>query len=317
MFLVTGGAGFIGSKIVDALLDRGEKVICIDNLDPYYPKHIKLENIRCAISRRNFLFIEADIRDQKILQEIFKTYPIRHVIHMAAKAGVRPSIENPSLYADVNVGGTINLLEIARKSNVEKFIFASSSSVYGENAALPFSEEEKNLLPVSPYGCTKLSGEIICSLYNKLYGLDIIILRFFTVYGPRQRPEMAIHKFTRLIDEGKDVPVYGDGNSMRDYTYIDDVVEGVLSCIDKIGGGVNILNIGNSHPVKLIDLIRYIEEALGKKAKVINYPEQRGDMKITYADIRKAERLVGFKPRVSIEEGLNRFIKWYNEIYHS
>ncbi|MEM7828232.1 MAG: GDP-mannose 4,6-dehydratase [Candidatus Aenigmatarchaeota archaeon] len=315
MYLVTGGAGFIGSHIIDALLQRGESVICVDNLDPYYPRQMKLENIRGALSRRNFIFMEADIRDKGMLEEVFKTYPVRYVIHLAAKAGVRPSIEYPALYADVNIGGTINLLEVVRKSNIEKFIFASSSSVYGDDAALPFSEEERNLFPVSPYGCTKLSGEIICSLYNKLYGLNIIILRFFTVYGPRQRPEMAIHKFTRLIDEEKEVPVYGDGSSMRDYTYIDDIVEGVLACIDKITG-FNIINLGNSHPVKLSDLIRYIEEALGKKARIINHPEQKGDVKITCADIRKAEKLIGFRPKVSLEEGLKRFIKWYNGIYH-
>lgn len=310
--LVTGGAGFIGSHVVDKLVETKERVICIDNLDPFYDPEIKRRNIKHNLKKENFKFFEIDIRDKEKLRDIFQKEEIDKVIHLAAKAGVRPSIENPLVYEDVNVSGTINLLELSREYEVKNFIFGSSSSVYGINKKVPFSEDDKVEKQISPYAASKRSAELFCHTYSYLYKIPIICLRFFTVYGPRQRPEMAIHKFTRLIDQGKEIPVFGDGSSKRDYTYIGDVVDGIINSLGK-RFDFEIFNLGNSKTVELRYLIELIEENLGKRAKIKQLPDQLGDVPITFADISKAEKLLEYKPRVEIEDGIKRFVEWYKE----
>lgn len=309
--LVTGGAGFIGSHLVDKLIERGEEVICLDNFDPYYDPNLKKNNIRYNLNKKNFKLIEADVRDQKILWKVFEENKIEKIVHLAAKVGVRPSIEDPLVYEDVNVRGTLNLLEVCKKYKPENFIFGSSSSVYGDIKKFP-ARENDTLNPISPYGVSKRTCELYCRTYSSLYGVPITCLRFFTVYGPRQRPDMAIHKFTRLMSEGREIEMYGDGSSKRDYTYIDDIVEGTLSALDK-KFDFEIFNLGNSKSVELRRLISILEEKLGKKANIKRLPEQPGDVSITCADISKAERLLGYRPKTSIEEGIEKFVKWYEQ----
>lgn len=310
--LVTGGAGFIGSHLVARLLESGSEVICIDNFDPYYPPEIKRENISKHLSNEdNFSLIEADIRDRKDLEMIFKSNNIDKIVHLAARAGVRPSISNPLLYEDVNVKGTLNLLELSKDYGIEEFVFGSSSSVYGVGDKIPFSEDEGVDRPISPYAASKRSCELFCYTYSHLYDISLSCLRFFTVYGPRQRPEMAIHKFTRLIDQqNKEVPMYGDGASKRDYTYISDIIDGIVSALDK-NFGFEIINLGNSKTVELRYLISLIEKNLGKKAMIKRLPDQPGDVPITYADISKANRLLNYNPEVGIEDGIKKFVEWY------
>ena len=310
--LITGAAGFIGSHLSEQLLKAGSRIICLDNLDSFYDPQIKRENLKPLLANNNFTLIEGDIRDLELLTDIFEGNRIDVIVHIAARAGVRPSIIEPLLYYDVNVRGTTNLLEMAKKYHVRKFIFASSSSVYGENEKVPFSEDDNVDYPISPYAATKKAGELIAFTCHHLYGIPVCCLRFFTVYGPRQRPEMAIHKFTRLIYEGKSIPVYGDGTSRRDYTYIDDIIAGITASINT-ELGYEIINLGESKTVRLSELIYLIEENLQKKAVIEWLPEQPGDVPVTFADIDKARKLLGYAPCVDIKEGVGRFVKWFLE----
>ena len=309
--LVTGGAGFIGSNCVKRLLGDSKHVICLDNFNTYYDPAIKRRNISGFLEQENFSLFEGDILDGAMLEEIFSGQRVGAVIHLAARAGVRPSLSEPVLYETVNVVGTLNLLEAARKHKVENFVFGSSSSVYGINSKTPFSEEDRIEHPVSPYATSKRAAELYCYNYSHLYGLPITCLRFFTVYGPRQRPEMAIHKFTRLIDEGEPIPTFGDGSSARDYTYIDDIVSGIMAALEQ-PVTFEIYNLGNSRTTTLSRMITLISTALGKEAKLNWLPAQAGDVPITFADIEKAQTKLGYKPATPIEEGITKFVDWYN-----
>lgn len=310
--LVTGGAGFIGSTVSEKLLARGDEVVVIDCFDEFYDPRIKRDNIQKALKNQSYKLVEGDIRDLELLKTLFKTEKFDRVFHLAARAGVRPSIIDPLLYEEVNFRGTMNLLEAAKENNLPGFIFASSSSVYGNNKKVPFSETDNVDNPVSPYAATKKACELICHTYHHLYNLNISCLRFFTVYGPRQRPEMAIHKFTRLIDQGKPVPMFGDGTSRRDYTYVDDIADGVLKAID-YNAEFEIFNIGESQTTELIRLIELIEKSLGKKANIEQFPDQPGDVQVTYADITKSKKILGYDPRTQVEEGVRKFVEWYVE----
>ena len=308
--LVTGGAGFIGSNICEALLKKGHFVICIDNFNSYYNPKIKKENIKNCLKNKRFKLYKKDVTNFKDLKEIFQKNKIDKIIHLAARAGVRASIKNPLLYEKVNVRGTLNLLEVAKDHNIKNFIFGSSSSVYGNNKKVPFSESDMVDNPISPYAATKKAGELICYVYSQIYGIPTTCLRFFTVYGPRGRPDMVPYKFTKLINEGKMIDVYGEGDTSRDYTYIDDIVNGVIRALNS-NLKYEIINLGNSNTVKLKYFISLIEKELGKKAKIKKLPIQPGDVKRTYADISKAKKILGYKPKVKIEEGIKEFVKWY------
>lgn len=310
--LVTGGAGFIGSSVTDRLLERGDEVVCLDNFDDFYKPSIKRRNIEAALKHKSYKLVEGDIRDMGMLNALFTAEKFDMIFHPAARAGVRPSIVDPMLYEDVNIKGTMNLLEMSREHGIKGFIFASSSSVYGENEKVPFSEEDNVDYPISPYAATKKACELICYTYHQLFKLNITCLRFFTVYGPRQRPEMAIHKFTRLIDQGQPIPMFGDGSSRRDYTYIDDIVDGVLKSID-YNAPYGIFNIGESQVTELRELIALIEKNLGKKAIIDQQPNQPGDVPITYADISRAVKTIGYAPKTKVEEGVRKFVEWYKE----
>jgi len=313
--LVTGGAGFIGSHLCQRLLGEGYEIVCLDNFDPFYDPAIKRKNlaeIQATTGDGEFQLVEGDIREKGMLEDLFKRSSFDLVIHLAARAGVRPSIQQPLLYEEVNVTGTLNLLEVCREFGVMDLIFGSSSSVYGKNPTVPFTEADRLEAMISPYAVTKRVGELFCYAYHHLYGLNIFCLRFFTVYGPRQRPEMAIHKFTRLIHEGEQIPLFGDGTSRRDYTYIDDIVEGVMGAVRNLGG-YEIFNLGESKTIPLRELVSLLEGALGKKAVVEELPEQPGDVPITYADITKARRRLGYDPQVGVEEGVERFVRWFQE----
>ena len=308
--LITGGAGFIGSHLCERLLSRGNSVVCLDNFDPYYSPEVKKKNIAASLKNKRFHLAECDIRDKDILSELFSSRNFDVVVHLAARAGVRPSIKDPHIYQDVNIGGTINLLEMCRKHDIKSFIFGSSSSVYGDNSKVPFSEDDVLMKPISPYAASKQACELFCYTYHHLYDMRITCLRFFTVYGPRQRPDMAIHKFTAMIDSGKQIEIYGDGSSRRDYTYIDDIIDGVEAAVDK-NHAFEIINLGESQTVELKRLVSLIEENIGKKAKVKKMPMQPGDVTVTYADISKATKLLGYKPKVKVEAGIPSFVKWY------
>jgi UDP-glucuronate 4-epimerase len=315
--LVTGGAGFIGSHLIERLIKEGYSVLCLDNFNNYYDPELKENNISGIIGNPNFKLIRGDILDVQLLNDIFSgkqhTKPTK-VAHLAAMAGVRSSIANPGIYVDVDVKGTVNLLEMAKKYTVEQFIFASSSSVYGLNKKTLFSEEDTVELQISPYATAKRAAEIFCKTYNNLYGIPITILRFFTVYGERQRPDMAIRKFTELIIEGKPIPMYGDGNSERDYTFISDCIDCVMSAVTN-PFNFEIINIGSGKTINLKNLIEILEKVTGKKVKIEQHDDQAGDVPRTYADISKAKRLLGYVPGVSIEEGIRKFVKWYkNEV---
>ena len=306
--LITGVAGFIGSHLCERLLADGWNVVGVDNFDDFYDPQIKRQNIGESLKNKNFQLVEADIRDDEAMSKVIGG-DIRIIAHLAAKAGVRPSIEQPLLYADVNINGTTVLLELAKKHQIEKFIFGSSSSVYGNNEKVPFSEDDNVDFPISPYAATKKAGELICHTYHHLYGMSITCLRFFTVYGPRQRPDLAIHKFAKLIEQGKPIPVYGDGTMMRDFTYIDDIVNGTVAAMDRCSG-FNIYNLGESEPITVNDLIAEIEKALGKKAIKEYLPPQPGDVERTYADINKAIKDLSYQPSTSIQVGLRQFAAW-------
>jgi len=310
--LITGSAGFIGSHACEHFIDKGYLVTGLDNFDNFYPKNFKENNLKRLKNCERFNFLEGDIRDKFLINRIFDNNNYDLVIHLAAKAGVRPSIDMTEEYYDVNINGTLTILETMKKHNVKKLIFASSSSVYGNNSRLPFSESDPVDNPISPYASTKKSGELLCHVYNHLYGFDITCLRFFTVYGPRQRPDLAIHKFTRLIDEGKAVDIYGDGSTSRDYTYIDDIIKGLSCAVDKLSG-YHVYNLGESETTDLVSLVKIIEETLGKKA-ILNYlPMQPGDVRNTFADISKAKKELGYDPEVDFRKGIREFIKWYRE----
>ncbi|MDD5328193.1 MAG: SDR family NAD(P)-dependent oxidoreductase [Phycisphaerae bacterium] len=308
--LVTGTAGFIGSHLSERLLAEGLTVVGVDNFDDFYDPQIKRQNIEACLKNKNFQLIEADIRDSSAMDKAVAG--IDTIVHLAARAGVRPSIEKPLLYADVNINGTMVLLEAAKKHKVGKFVFASSSSVYGNNKKVPFSEADNVDFPISPYAATKKACESICHTYHHLYGIAVNCLRFFTVYGPRQRPDLAIHKFAKLIEQGKPIPVYGDGSMSRDFTYIDDIIKGVVAAMNKCTG-FEIYNLGESRPITVNDLIAEIEKALDKKTIKKYLPPQPGDVERTYADVTKAVRELGYKPNTTIQAGLAKFVQWLRQ----
>jgi UDP-glucuronate 4-epimerase len=309
--IVTGAAGFIGSHLCERLLKDGWTVVGVDNFDNFYDPQVKHNNIKDCLRNKQFKLVEADIRDSAAINKVAgKGADV--IVHLAARAGVRPSIAQPALYADVNINGTVTLLEAAKKNNIKKFVFASSSSVYGNNKKVPFSEDDNVDFPISPYAATKKAGELICHTYHHLADISITCLRFFTVYGPRQRPDLAIHKFARLIEDGKPIPVYGDGSMMRDFTYIDDIIDGTVAGIKKCAG-YNIYNLGESRPITVNNLIGEIEKALGKKAIIERLPLQPGDVERTYADVTKAHRDLGYNPNTEISDGLKRFVEWLRQ----
>ena len=306
---VTGSAGFIGSHLCQRLLRDGWEVVGLDNFDDFYSPAVKRANIAACLTNDGFRLVEGDIRDVAVVEGILADGGADIIVHLAAKAGVRPSIEDPVGYQDVNVGGTVVMLEAARRFGVGKFVFASSSSVYGNNEKVPFVETDNVDYPISPYAATKKAGELLCHTFSHLYGIDMTCLRFFTVYGPRQRPDLAIHKFSRLIEAGEPIDVFGDGSMRRDFTYIDDIIDGIVAAMDRIEG-YEIYNLGESRPVRLDELICRIEEALGKKARINRLPMQPGDVKQTYADVTKAVERLGYQPKTEIEVGLARFAEW-------
>jgi UDP-glucuronate 4-epimerase len=308
--LVTGGAGFIGSHLVDRLLAEGWQVTLVDNFDPFYDSAVKRSNIEEHHSRNGFRLVEADIRHLAVLRErLLGDYDV--IVHLAAKVAVRPSIRDPVAYQQVNVAGTQNVLELARECGVRQFVFASSSSVYGVNPNVPWREDDHVLLPISPYASSKVSGELIGHVYSHLYGIRFVALRFFTAYGPRQRPDLAIHMFTRRMLEGKPVPFFGDGTTRRDYTFVEDIVAGVRSAMDFDGSRYEVINLGNNRTVSLAELVSGLEEVLGVQAKLDRQPEQLGDVPQTWADVSKAKRLLGYEPRTEFRDGLRRFEQWY------
>ncbi len=309
--VVTGAAGFIGSHLTERLLGEGHTVVGIDSFDTFYDPQIKRRNIAPSLQNPSFRLVEADIRDQAAMEQAIES-DVDVIVHLAARAGVRPSIEQPALYTDVNINGTVVLLEIAREKHIKKFVFASSSSVYGNNRKVPFSESDNVDFPISPYAATKKAGELICHTYHHLYDIGMTCLRFFTVYGPRQRPDLAIHKFARLIEAGRPIPVFGDGTMRRDFTYIDDIINGVVAAIDKCAG-YQIYNLGESRPICVSDLIAEIETALGKKAIRNQLPTQPGDVDQTYADVAKAQQELGYEPSTHIATGLAHFVEWLRD----
>lgn len=304
--LVTGGAGFIGSHLVDRLLAEGWRVTVVDNFDPFYDPASKEKNIELHLQHPNYVLVRADIRDLTTLKSRLRgDYDV--IIHLAAKAGVRYSIKDPIMYQEVNVRGTQNLLELAKEWGVKQFVFASSSSVYGMNPNLPWREDDNVLLPISPYAATKVAGELLGHVYSHLYGIRFIALRFFTVYGPRQRPDLAIHKFAKLMLKGEPVPIYGDGTARRDYTYIDDIIDGIVAAINYTKTGYEVINLGNGCPVTLREMVQILEKELGVRAKIEYLPVQPGDVPHTHADISKARRLLGYCPKVHLYDGLRIF----------
>ena len=309
--LVTGGAGFIGSHLVERLLADGHEVAILDDFNDFYDPEIKRGNI--AAVEDKITVHKADLRDASAVKTVFHSGKFETVIHLAARAGVRPSITQPQLYYDTNVDGTLHLLEAARAVGIDRFIFASSSSVYGLAKTVPFSEDLHLTQTLSPYAATKIAGEFLCSTYSHLYRMRIVVLRFFTVYGPRQRPDLAIHQFTRRISEGQAIDQFGDGTTRRDYTYIDDIIQGVMASLGYDGPLFDIFNLGESETIPLKDLIAAIEETLGRKATINLLPEQPGDVPLTCADISKARRLLGYEPTTPLRVGLPRFVEWFHE----
>jgi UDP-glucuronate 4-epimerase len=307
--LVTGGAGFIGSHLVEKLLAASHDVVVLDDFNDFYDPQIKHKNI--AGFARDVTVYHVDLRDSESVRNLFHREKVDVITHLAARAGVRPSIQYPRLYYDTNVTGTLHLLEAARVTGIERFIFASSSSVYGASKAIPFSEDEHLRQTISPYAATKVAGEFLCSTYSHLYNLRVVPLRYFTVYGPRQRPDLAIHQFTRRIYAGQPIDQFGDGTTRRDYTYIEDVIQGTMAALEYEGPLFDIFNLGESETIQLKDLIVAIENALGKRAKINQLPEQPGDMPLTCADISKARKLLGYKPTTRLSEGLPNFIDWF------
>ena len=312
--LITGGAGFIGSHLVNHLLSEGVwQITVVDDFNEFYDPAIKRAAVEPHISNPDFKLIEADIRNYDALTQACAGKNFGCIVHLAARAGVRPSLIDPQLYVQTNINGTMNLLELARAHHVKQFVFGSSSSVYGTNAKVPFSEDDPICRPVSPYAATKAAGELLGHTYSHLYGMRLVCLRFFTVYGARQRPDLAIHKFAKLISDGKPIPVFGDGTTRRDYTYIDDIITGVRAAIDYEASNYEIVNLGESRAVELWELISLLEKALGKKAQIDRQPMQPGDVPQTYADIAKARRLLKYNPQTQIEDGIGKFVEWFRE----
>ena len=310
--LVTGGAGFIGHHLTHRLLDRGERVTALDNFNDFYDPAVKRQNVEGLTGRDGYRLVEGDIRDAELVDRLFAESDFSAVVHLAARAGVRPSLRQPILYEDVNCIGTLRLLEAARHHGPANFVFGSSSSVYGINEKVPFSEDDPVEQPISPYATTKRTGELLCYNYHHLYGLRTSCLRFFTVFGPAQRPEMAIHKFTDLLARGETVPLYGDGSSRRDYTYVDDIIDGVVAAMD-LAPGFEIFNLGGAETTALADLVTWLAEELAVEPRIEYLPDQPGDVPITYADVSKARRMLGYSPQVPIREGLRRFVAWYRQ----
>lgn len=313
--LVTGGAGFIGSHLVERLLEVGHEVSILDDFDDFYDPQIKRANIAAVAD--HVRVHQFDLRDAQAVRQLFHRERFDLIAHLAARAGVRPSITAPQLYYDTNVTGTLHLLEAARAVGIERFIFASSSSVYGVSKVVPFSEEMHLTQTISPYAATKIAGEFLCSTYSHLYKMRVVALRFFTVYGARQRPDLAIHQFTRRIHEGQPIDQFGDGFTRRDYTYIDDIIHGIVAAVGYDGPRFDIFNLGESETTELRDLIAAIEDALGRKAKINQLPEQPGDVPITCADISKARKLLGYNPQTPLSVGLPKFVEWFRETYDS
>lgn len=315
-YLVTGGAGFIGSSLADFLLKKDYKVVVIDNFCNFYDPSIKRNNVKDNLDNPNYKLYEIDLRCKSDVEKVFKENKIDVVIHLAAMAGVRPSIENPILYQEVNCIGTQNLLEVMKEYGVKNLVMASSSSVYGNNKKVPFKETDIVDYAISPYAATKKSNEVMTHVYHKLFNMNVIMLRFFTVYGPRQRPDLAINKFTRLMLNDEEVTMFGDGTTSRDYTYIDDIVSGIYSSINYVLNNKDvyeIVNLGNSSPVSLKEMINTIAEVLDKEPKIKEMPMQQGDVNITYADITKAKEMLNYDPKTPFKEGIEKFVKWYKE----
>jgi len=310
-FLVTGGAGFIGSHLVDRLLAQSPaRVTVVDNFDDFYSQQIKRQNIENHLRHPAYRLVEADIRNYTALKQLFSDEVFDVVIHLAGKAGVRPSVTDPRTYQEVNIAGTTNLLDLAERNGIKKFVFGSSSSVYGPAATPPFKEDAP-LAPISPYAATKAAGELIAHTFSHLHGMNITCLRFFTVYGARQRPDLAIHKFARLISSNRPIPVFGDGLAERDFTYIDDILQGVLAAVDYHATPYEIINLGESQTITVNRMIELLENALGQKAVIERHPAQAGDMPRTHADISKAQALLGYKPTTPIEAGIQKFVDWF------
>lgn len=315
-YLVTGGAGFIGSSLADFLLKKDYKVVVIDNFCNFYDPSIKRNNVKDNLDNPNYKLYEIDLRCKSDVEKVFRENKIDVVIHLAAMAGVRPSIENPILYQEVNCIGTQNLLEVMKEYGVKNLVMASSSSVYGNNKKVPFKETDIVDYAISPYAATKKSNEVMTHVYHKLFNMNVIMLRFFTVYGPRQRPDLAINKFTRLMLNDEEVTMFGDGTTSRDYTYIDDIVSGIYSSINYVLNNKDvyeIVNLGNSSPVSLKEMINTIAEVLDKEPKIKEMPMQQGDVNITYADITKAKEMLNYDPKTPFKEGIEKFVKWYKE----
>lgn len=311
---VTGAAGFIGSHLCDRLLGDGWTVVGLDNFDPFYPRAVKDDNLTGARAHPGFELVEADLRDPGTWRSAVAGADV--VIHLAARAGVRPSIEEPGIYTEVNVDGTVHLLEACRTAGIPRVVFGSSSSVYGDDTPPPFREDAVCDRPISPYAATKRAGELISAVYAHLHGFRIAALRFFTVYGPRQRPDLAIRRFTRLVMAGTPIPQYGDGSTERDYTYVDDIVDGVVSAVTwtgQAGAGFDVFNLGGSRTVRLDRLIALIGEAVGAEPTIERLPSVAGDVRATFADIGKSQRILGYSPKVPIEEGIPRFVDWYRD----
>lgn len=311
--LVTGGAGFIGSHLVDRLLADGWRVVAVDNFDPFYDPAVKRENVKDHLQHERYRLAEADIRDLDALRDAVGEDTVDVVVHLAAKAGVRPSIEDPAAYQSVNVGGTQAVLELARERAVPQVVLASSSSVYGVSPDVPWSEDDAVLSPISPYAASKVSAELLGHVYAHLYDMRMVVLRFFTVYGPRQRPDLAIHKFARRMLEGEPIPLFGDGSTRRDYTFVADVVEGIVRAMAYSGSPFEVVNLGNNRTVRLSELVAALERALGVEARIERHPEQPGDVPQTWADLAKARRLLDYDPHTGIDEGLARFADWLRQ----
>ncbi|MBN1948775.1 MAG: GDP-mannose 4,6-dehydratase [Candidatus Cloacimonetes bacterium] len=312
--LITGIAGFIGSHLGEKLVQE-HRIVGLDNFNDFYPPEQKWQNVHYLQQKGRFTLVQGDIRNRQFLAELFTRENFDLVIHLAAMAGVRPSIANPVLYTEVNVGGTQNLLEICRELGVKKFILASSSSIYGNNRKLPFAEDDKVDNPISPYAATKRAAELLCSVYHQLFGLSILALRFFTVYGPRQRPDLAIIKFARKIMAGEPIPVFGDGSSSRDYTYVDDIIDGIEQAVEYLSGHVcwEIFNLGESRTISLLEMIAALEKGLGIQARKEFLPTQPGDVQITYADLHKSRQVLGYDPSTGFEQGIAKFLNWLQE----
>ena len=310
--LVTGGAGFIGSHLVDRLLaEGGWQVTVVDDFNEFYSPDIKRANIDAHVASPNYRLVVADIRDAAAMVRVFDETSFDVIVHLAARAGVRPSLAEPKLYAETNINGTLNLLELAKTHGVGQFVFGSSSSVYGINAKVPFSEDDRIHQPISPYAATKAAGELLCHTYSHLYDIRCVCLRFFTVYGARQRPDLAIHKFSKLLTQGKPIQMFGDGSARRDYTYIDDIIQGVRAAMDYDASMYEIFNLGESQTTELRDLISLLEQNLDMHASIEHQPTQPGDVPVTYADISKSREMLGYNPSTKIAEGIPKFVEWF------